>query len=46
VVGPLGDDLNLWRREIRVCVYGHALERHDSADRDESNQHQHQESLA
>ena len=45
MVGPLGDDLDLRRREIGIRVYGHALKRNDSADRDEDGQHEHQEPL-
>ncbi len=45
VVGPLGDDFDLRRREIGIGVHRHPLKREDAADRDESGQHQHQELL-
>src|ERR1019366_4237420 len=45
MVWPLGDDFNLWRREVGIGVHGHPLKRYYSPDRDESGQHQHQKSL-
>jgi hypothetical protein len=45
VVWPLSDDFNLRGREIGIGVHGHALERQDPANRDESGKHQHQEPL-
>ncbi len=46
MAGPLGDDFDHGRREIRIGVHGHALERDDACDHHESGQHQHQEPLA
>ncbi len=46
MIGPLRDDFDLRRREVGIGVHRHALERQDSADRDETSQHQHQEPLA
>jgi ABC-type dipeptide/oligopeptide/nickel transport system permease subunit len=42
---PLGDDLHLRRGKVGVRVHRHTVERHDSANRDETGQHQHQEPL-
>src|SRR5271154_6305528 len=39
MVRPLGDDFDLWRREVGIRVHRHTLKRQDSADRDESGQH-------
>jgi hypothetical protein len=45
MVWPLGDDFDLRRREVGIRVHRHSLKRQDSADRDESGQHQYQKSL-
>src|SRR5450755_3657035 len=45
MVGPLRDDFNLRRRQVGIGVHGHPLKRQDSADRNESGQHQHEEFL-
>src|ERR1700691_5068079 len=45
MVGPLRDDLHLRRRKVGIGIHGHALKGEDSADRDESGQHQHEKSL-
>ncbi len=46
VAGPLRDEFDLRRSEVGVGVHRHALERQDSADCDETSQHQHQKPLA
>src|SRR5579864_1086072 len=45
MVRPLRNDLNLWRREVRVSIHRHPLKRQDPSDRDKGGQHQDQKSL-
>src|ERR1035441_8187516 len=45
MIRPLGDDFDLWRREVGIGIHGHPLKRYYSPDRDESGQHQHQKLL-
>jgi hypothetical protein len=45
VVGPLGNDFDLRRREVGISVHRHSLKGNHSADRDEYGQHQDQKLL-